>query len=224
WLYASKGAETRGEYKVIKEDIPKGPQDVNASQIFEKVVIHINGYTVPPADELRRLVYLHGGVINRTNLLYIHHGFWTAIKAARLLPVDEYLLYQGRKASQKVLNFTSKLSSTCTTTKPPPGGVPSAETSTLQSPCGGPTEDMSSTSIPSPTGASSVSGLSALLTTTVQDQISDVHDSNDKISINTAEKDLVSRGKMKEMLTENPQKVVKLKILAIMKKMKSCVV
>ncbi|KAJ7379684.1 deoxycytidyl transferase [Desmophyllum pertusum] len=141
----------------FKEDIPKEPQDVDASQIFEKVVIHINGYTVPPADELRRLVYLHGGRYQQyytkrtvthiiaTNLPnskiqelrdeLVVHPSWIldSIKAARLLPVDEYLLYQGRKASQKVLNFTPK-SSTCTTTKPPHGGLPTAATSTLQSP------------------------------------------------------------------------------------------
>jgi len=29
----------------FKEDIPKTPQDVDTPKIFEKVVIHINGYT-----------------------------------------------------------------------------------------------------------------------------------------------------------------------------------
>ncbi|XP_078373550.1 DNA repair protein REV1-like isoform X2 [Oculina patagonica] len=208
----------------FKEDIPKGPQDVDVPKIFEKVVIHINGYTVPPADELRRLVYLHGGRYQQyytkrtvthiiaTNLPnskiqelrdeLVVHPSWIldSIKATRLLPVNEYLLYQGRKAAQKVLNFTSKLSSTCTTSKPSAGGVPSVSTSTLQSPQGGPKKDMSSTSIPSPTGGLSVS---ASVSTPGQKQFDDVNDA--RIVRNITENDSVCEDE--EMLTENPTSV-----------------
>ena len=130
------------------------------------------------------------------------HPSWIldSIKAARLLPVNEYLLYQGRKASQKVLNFTSKLSSTCTTSKPSPGGVLPVSTSTLQTPNGGPEENMSSTSIPSPMGEPSVS---ALLTTRGQEQFDDVDDT--RTTMNITENDSVSTEE--EILTENPTTV-----------------
>ena len=123
------------------------------------------------------------------------HPSWIldSIKAAKLLPVEHYLLYQGRKAAQKVLNFTSKLSSACTS----PREVPSASVSTLQSPWVGPSEDVSSTSIPSPTRGPSVSNL---LVTSDQEQISDADDARAPMDI--SEKDSVSREE--EMLTENP--------------------
>ncbi len=126
------------------------------------------------------------------------HPSWIldSIKAARLLPVNEYLLYQGRKAAQKVLNFTSKLSSTCTTTKPSPGGVPSVSTSTLQSPQGGPREDTLSTSIPSPTGGPSVS---AALASPGQEQVDDVDDG--RTARNITENDSVCEDE--EMLRDN---------------------
>lgn len=126
------------------------------------------------------------------------HPSWIldSIKAARLLPVEDYLLYQGRKAAQKVLNFTSKLSSTCTTSKPSPVGVPSVSTSALQSPWGGLTKDMPSTSVPPPLGGPSVS---ELLITSGQDQISDVDDT--RTAVDVSGNDSVSREE--ELLTEN---------------------
>ena len=126
------------------------------------------------------------------------HPSWIldSIKAARLLPVEDYLLYQGRKAAQKVLNFTSKLSSTCTTNKSSPREVPSASMSTLQSPGGGPSEDVSSTSIPTPTRGPSVS---KLLITSDQEQISDADGARAPVDI--SESGSVSGEE--EMLTEN---------------------
>lgn len=123
------------------------------------------------------------------------HPSWIldSIKAAKLLPVEDYLLYQGRKAAQKVLNFTSKLSSTRSTTKSSPRGVPSASTSNLQSSWGGPSEDMSSTSIASPS-------VSKLLIASDQEQISDVE--NGEAPMDISENDSVSGEE--EMLTENP--------------------
>ena len=130
------------------------------------------------------------------------HPSWIldSIKAARLLPVEDYLLYQGRKAAQKVLNFTSKLhlSSTCSTTKSSPREVPTASImSTSQSPWGGPSEDVSSTSILSPTREPSVS---KLFVTSDQEQINDADDARAPLDI--SENDSVSREE--EMLTENP--------------------
>lgn len=130
------------------------------------------------------------------------HPSWIldSIKAARLLPVNEYLLYQGRKAAQKVLNFTSNLSSTCTTSKPSPGGAPSVSTSTLQSPQGGRRKDMSSTSIPSPTGESSVS---TSFTATGQEQIDDAIAT--RTSMSNSENKSVSTEDV--ILKENPAAV-----------------
>ena len=115
-----------------------------------------------------------------------------SIKAARLLPVDDYLLYQARKAAQKVLNFTSKLSSTSTTTSPSPGARHTTVSSTIQSPGGGPTEDMSSTctSIPPHTGAPAVAE-------SQQEQTSDDDGNRTGITGN----DSISRET--EVLTEN---------------------
>lgn len=85
------------------------------------------------------------------------HPNWIldSIKAGTLLPVNQYLLYQGRKTAQKVLNFTSKSSSTCTLTKPSVGVPMETPLPTLHTPQGGPSAEMPSlcsTSTPSPTG------------------------------------------------------------------------
>ena len=127
------------------------------------------------------------------------HPSWIldSIKAGNLLPVDQYLLYQGRKAAQKVLSFTSKTPSTCATTKPSPGGVLSVTTSftvntTLQSPPGGPSVDITSlcsTSVPPPMGEPSTS---ALETTTTEEQ--------SETSSTLVEKDLVSAEKVDTLL------------------------
>lgn len=76
------------------------------------------------------------------------HPSWIldSIKAVRLLPVNDYLLYQPRQAAQKVLNFTSKLS----TLSSAEGRGHTTVTSTLQSPEGRSMAEKSSscTSVP----------------------------------------------------------------------------
>ncbi|TSL16125.1 DNA repair protein REV1 [Bagarius yarrelli] len=98
-----------------------------SSTIFSGVAIHVNGYTEPSADELRRLMMLHGGQFHA----YYSHSKTThiiatnlpnfkikelrgekvvrpewitdSIKAGRQLSYLQYQLY----AKQKGLNFTS---------------------------------------------------------------------------------------------------------------------
>ena len=124
------------------------------------------------------------------------HPSWIldSIKAGSLLSVDQYLLYHGRKAAQKVLSFTSKPSSTYTISKPSPGGVPSETTlPNLQSPQGGPSVDMPSlcsTSKPPLTGEASTS---ALLPTTIQEESLDFAGS--KTVVDAVEKDSESNTK-----------------------------
>lgn len=131
----------------FKEDIPRSLKDRGVPKIFEGVVIHINGYTVPPADELRRLIYQYGGRYQQyyskrlvthiiaTNLPnskiqelrdeLVVHPSWIidCVNGSILLPVDKYLLYNHRKATQKPLNFEAKSSSSCMIKKPSLGGV-----------------------------------------------------------------------------------------------------
>ncbi|XP_049584982.1 DNA repair protein REV1 isoform X2 [Syngnathus scovelli] len=45
----------------FKSDAPKEKQRDSSSNIFSGVAIYVNGYTEPSADELRRLMMLHGG-------------------------------------------------------------------------------------------------------------------------------------------------------------------
>ena len=131
------------------------------------------------------------------------HPNWIldSIKAGSLLPVNRYLLYHGRKAAQKVLNFSSKPSSTCTIPKPYSVGVP-VETPlpTLQSPQGGLSVEMSSLcpiSTPSPTGQASTSGFPAPATQEPRAELE-----NRKTGGDDVEKDLDSVAK-EDVLPEN---------------------
>lgn len=131
------------------------------------------------------------------------HPSWIldSIKAGSLLSVDQYLLYHGRKAAQKVLNFTSKPSSTCTITKPSPGAVPSVATlPNLQSPQGGPSVDMPSLCSTSVPPLMEEASTSALLTTTIQEQSVDFTCS--KTVLDAVDKDLESNTK-EYMLPQN---------------------
>ncbi|XP_047671144.1 DNA repair protein REV1 isoform X2 [Tachysurus fulvidraco] len=109
-------------------DAPREKQKLGtSSSIFNGVAIHVNGYTDPSADELRRLMMLHGGQFH----VYYSHTKTThiiatnlpnfkiqelrgekvvrpewitdSIKAGRQLSYLQYQLY----AKQKGLNFTS---------------------------------------------------------------------------------------------------------------------
>uniref|UniRef100_A0A8C1L4X6 DNA repair protein REV1 n=1 Tax=Cyprinus carpio TaxID=7962 RepID=A0A8C1L4X6_CYPCA len=149
---ASRGGYMAAKISKLEEqfqkDAPREKQkDGTSSCIFNGVAIYVNGYTDPSADELRRLMMLHGGQFH----LYYTHSRTThiiatnlpnrkiqelkgekvvrpewitdSIKAGRQLSYVQYQLY----AKQKSLNFTSicargkpDLSSTSDPFKPSP--------------------------------------------------------------------------------------------------------
>ncbi|XP_075857146.1 DNA repair protein REV1 isoform X1 [Microcebus murinus] len=104
-------------------------KDVNSSTIFSGVAIYVNGYTDPSAEELRKLMMLHGGQyhvyysrsktthIIATNLPNakikelkgekVIRPEWIveSIKAGRLLSCIPYQLYTKQSNVQKGLNF-----------------------------------------------------------------------------------------------------------------------
>ncbi|KAF4799971.1 hypothetical protein TURU_049524 [Turdus rufiventris] len=106
-------------------------RDGNSSSIFSGVAIYVNGLTDPSADELRRLMMLHGGQyhvyysrsktthIIATNLPNakikelkgekVVRPEWIveSIKAGRLLSHIPYQLYTKQSSVQKGLNFKS---------------------------------------------------------------------------------------------------------------------
>ncbi|XP_030312255.1 DNA repair protein REV1 isoform X2 [Calypte anna] len=106
-------------------------KDGNSSSIFSGVAIYVNGLTDPSADELRRLMMLHGGQyhvyysrsktthIIATNLpnakikelkgekVVRPEWIMESIKAGRLLSHIPYQLYTKQSSVQKGLNFNS---------------------------------------------------------------------------------------------------------------------
>ncbi|NXY44479.1 REV1 protein, partial [Ceuthmochares aereus] len=106
-------------------------RDGNSSSIFSGVAIYVNGFTEPSADELRRLMMLHGGQyhvyysrsktthIIATNLpnakikelkgekVVRPEWIMESIKAGRLLSYIPYQLYTKQSSIQKGLNFNS---------------------------------------------------------------------------------------------------------------------
>ncbi|XP_010076510.1 PREDICTED: DNA repair protein REV1 isoform X3 [Pterocles gutturalis] len=106
-------------------------RDGNSSSIFSGVAIYVNGFTDPSADELRRLMMLHGGQyhvyysrsktthIIATNLpnakikelkgekVVRPEWIMESIKAGRLLSHIPYQLYTKQSSVQKGLNFNS---------------------------------------------------------------------------------------------------------------------
>uniref|UniRef100_A0A3Q2XDS0 DNA repair protein REV1 n=1 Tax=Hippocampus comes TaxID=109280 RepID=A0A3Q2XDS0_HIPCM len=103
----------------FKSDAPREKQKDNPSNIFSGVAIYVNGYT-PSADELRRLMMLHGGQFHTyysrsktTHIIannlpnskiqelrgekVIKPGWITDIKAGQLLPYLHYQLYAKYK-------------------------------------------------------------------------------------------------------------------------------
>ncbi|OXB58909.1 hypothetical protein ASZ78_007695 [Callipepla squamata] len=106
-------------------------RDGTSSSIFSGVAIYVNGFTDPSADELRRLMMLHGGQyhvyysrsktthIIATNLPNakikelkgekVVRPEWIveSIKAGRLLSHIPYQLYTKQSSVQKGLNFNS---------------------------------------------------------------------------------------------------------------------
>ncbi|NWX84525.1 REV1 protein, partial [Nothoprocta pentlandii] len=106
-------------------------RDGNSSSIFSGVAIYVNGFTDPSADELRRLMMLHGGQyhvyysrsktthIIATNLpnakikelkgekVVRPEWIMESIKAGRLLSYIPYQLYTKQSSVQKGLNFNT---------------------------------------------------------------------------------------------------------------------
>nr|XP_009508556.1 PREDICTED: DNA repair protein REV1 isoform X2 [Phalacrocorax carbo] len=106
-------------------------RDGNSSSIFSGVAIYVNGLTDPSADELRRLMMLHGGQyhvyysrsktthIIATNLpnakikelkgekVVRPEWIMESIKAGRLLSHIPYQLYTKQSSVQKGLNFNN---------------------------------------------------------------------------------------------------------------------
>uniref|UniRef100_A0A8B9LRZ0 DNA repair protein REV1 n=1 Tax=Astyanax mexicanus TaxID=7994 RepID=A0A8B9LRZ0_ASTMX len=138
WRYCScRGPVCWGGYMAAKvsklqeqfqKDAPREKQNRGASSnIFSGVAIYVNGYTDPSADELRRLMMLHGGQFHlyysrsqtthiiATNLpnskikelkeekVVRPEWITDSIKAGHQLSYLQYQLY----AKQKGLNFTS---------------------------------------------------------------------------------------------------------------------
>ncbi|XP_006887857.1 PREDICTED: DNA repair protein REV1 isoform X2 [Elephantulus edwardii] len=116
-------------------------KDGNSSTIFSGVAIYVNGYTDPSAEELRKLMMLHGGQyhvyysrsktthIIATNLPNakikelkgekVIRPEWIveSIKAGKLLSYIPYQLYTKQSSVQKSLNFNS----VCRPEEPVPG-------------------------------------------------------------------------------------------------------
>ncbi|KAJ8350323.1 hypothetical protein SKAU_G00254530 [Synaphobranchus kaupii] len=105
----------------FKQDAPREKQKEGAgSEIFRGVAIYVNGYTDPTADELRRLMMLHGGQFHvyysrsktthiiatnlpnnkiqelRTEKVVRPEWITDSIKAGRLLSCLQYQLYRPK--------------------------------------------------------------------------------------------------------------------------------
>ncbi|XP_054643091.1 DNA repair protein REV1 isoform X2 [Dunckerocampus dactyliophorus] len=107
----------------FKSDAPREQQRGGSTNIFTGVAIYVNGYTEPSADELRRLMMLHGGQFHiyysRSKTTHIIANnlpnskiqelkgekvikpdwITDSIKAGRLLPYLHYQLYAKHKGS-----------------------------------------------------------------------------------------------------------------------------
>uniref|UniRef100_H3AQM6 DNA repair protein REV1 n=1 Tax=Latimeria chalumnae TaxID=7897 RepID=H3AQM6_LATCH len=126
----------------FKLDAPRQQQkEGTSSSLFNGVAIYVNGYTDPTADELRRLMMLHGGQyhvyysrsktthIIATNLpnnkikelkgekVVRPEWITDSIKAGCLLSYIPYQLYTMQSSVQKGLNFTA----VCRREEPTPG-------------------------------------------------------------------------------------------------------
>ncbi|KAJ8253478.1 hypothetical protein GJAV_G00213390 [Gymnothorax javanicus] len=105
----------------FRRDAPREKLKEGASsEIFRGVAIYVNGYTDPPADELRRLMMLHGGQFHvyysrsktthiiatnlpnskiqelRSERVVRPEWITDSVKAGRLLPCLQYQLYRPR--------------------------------------------------------------------------------------------------------------------------------
>ncbi|KAK7866771.1 hypothetical protein R5R35_008756 [Gryllus longicercus] len=111
--------------------VQAGKETEHESNIFQGIAIYVNGYTVPGADELKRIMILHGGVFHHyetrktthiiaSNLpdtklktLNVVKPAWIvdSVTAGTLLDFRKYLLYSNHTKSQPRLNFQQEISS-----------------------------------------------------------------------------------------------------------------
>lgn len=120
-------------------DVNKHAPESSASGIFSGISVFVNGYTDPPAEEIKRIMMVHGGTYQHyykrrpncymiaTNLPlaklkdirdYVVTPKWITdcISASKLLPVSQYLLYSpSLKEGQKQISSFNRLPpATCT--------------------------------------------------------------------------------------------------------------
>ncbi|XP_074847719.1 DNA repair protein REV1 isoform X2 [Carettochelys insculpta] len=146
WLTRRQGGYMSAKIQKLEDQFQSDAsiqhhKDGPSSAIFSGVAIYVNGLTDPSADELRRLMMLHGGQyhvyysrsktthIIATNLPSakikelkgekVVRPEWIveSIKAGRLLSYIPYQLYSKQSSVQKVLNFNT----ICKPEEPMPG-------------------------------------------------------------------------------------------------------
>ncbi|GLG94483.1 DNA repair protein REV1, partial [Gryllus bimaculatus] len=114
--------------------VQAGKETEHESNIFQGIAIYVNGYTVPGADELKRIMILHGGVfhhyetrktthiiasnlpdtkVKQLKTLNVVKPAWIvdSVTAGTLLDFRKYLLYSNHTKSQPRLNFQQEISS-----------------------------------------------------------------------------------------------------------------
>ncbi|CAK9819394.1 DNA repair protein Rev1 [Anthophora quadrimaculata] len=140
--WGENGFEDWGGYMAAKQAkleeqfLNEANNEVKSSNIFQGIAIFVNGYTDPTADELRRLMMVHGGIYHNymrprvtthiiaSNLPYskivmyrksqnpvpICKPEWItdSIKAGRILNFQNYLLYSQCTNIQPQLMYTVK--------------------------------------------------------------------------------------------------------------------
>ncbi|KOC66420.1 DNA repair protein REV1 [Habropoda laboriosa] len=141
--WGENGFEDWGGYMAAKQAkleeqfLNEATNEVKSSNIFQGIAIFVNGYTNPTADELRRLMMIHGGIYHNymrprvtthiiaTNLPYskvimyrksqnptpICKPEWItdSIKAGRILNFQKYLLYSQCTSVQPQLMYTVEI-------------------------------------------------------------------------------------------------------------------
>ncbi|GFY73330.1 DNA repair protein REV1, partial [Trichonephila inaurata madagascariensis] len=106
------------------------------TEIFKGISIFVNGYTKPPADELKRLMFIHGGTYHhyysrshtthviasnlpkskmkdlKTKIIVTADWITDSIKAGELLPYQKYLLYTpemvDKQTRLQMINYSER--------------------------------------------------------------------------------------------------------------------
>lgn len=120
----------------FEQDIPRNVEKAGTSStIFSGVSIHVNGYTDPPAEKLKQLMMTHGGRYiyyptksNTTHIIASNLAYtkikelknekvvtpnWIvdSVKAGKLLPYADYLLYRPKASNQTIHRYAADNSS-----------------------------------------------------------------------------------------------------------------